>query len=130
MNLARQKRVRKYASLSVFLILGARLWGSDWHKYGNPKDRIDLWDGIMLNAFTSARVGEYIESTARQGSGRGLRYKVSSAPSSPYPIYTETDIKISKDLVVGVFRNEQGDPEFFMEVKKDGKGMTSTPWRK
>ncbi|KAG8993138.1 hypothetical protein FRB90_000781 [Tulasnella sp. 427] len=31
-------------------------------------------DGIMLNVFTSARVGEYNESTARQGSGRGLLY--------------------------------------------------------
>jgi hypothetical protein len=28
----------------------------------------------MLNVFTSARVGEYIESTARQGSGRGIHY--------------------------------------------------------
>lgn len=39
--------------------------------------RLDLWDGIMLNVFTSARVGEYIESTAREGSGRGLHYKAS-----------------------------------------------------
>lgn len=61
MKLARQKRARKY----------------DWHWYDSPKDRLDLWDGIMLNVFTSARVGEYIESTAREGTGRGLRYKVS-----------------------------------------------------
>ncbi|KAI0254470.1 hypothetical protein BJV78DRAFT_1280066 [Lactifluus subvellereus] len=101
-GLPRQKRARKFGTMSVFLILGARLWGSDWHKYTSPKDRLDLWDSIMLKVFTSARVGEYIESTAREESGRGLRYK---------------------DLVVGVFRNEQGDPEFFMEVKKDGKGI-------
>ena len=30
----------------------------------------------MLNVFTSARVGEYIESTAREGTGRGLYYKI------------------------------------------------------
>jgi hypothetical protein len=53
------------------------LWGYDWHRYGSPKDRLDLWDGILLNIFTSARVGEYIESTAREGSGRGLCYRVS-----------------------------------------------------
>ena len=51
-------------------------------------------------------------------------YTMSSACSKlPYPIYAETDIKINKDLAVGVFRNEQGDPEFFMEVTKDGKGI-------
>ena len=33
MNLPRQKRGRKYPSMSVFLIPGARLWGSDWPKY-------------------------------------------------------------------------------------------------
>ena len=31
----------------------------------------------MLNVFTSGRVSDYIESTAREGSGRGLYYKVS-----------------------------------------------------
>ena len=76
MNLARQKRVRKFATMIHFVYLGTLLWKYDWHRYGSPKDRLDLWDGIMLNAFTSARVGEYIESTAREGSGRGLRYEV------------------------------------------------------
>lgn len=93
MNLARQKRGRKYASMSVFLILCARLWGSDWHKYTSPKDRIDLWDGIMLNVFASARVGEYIESTARQGSGRGLLYSVSPTLDID-SIRTKADMKI------------------------------------
>ena len=60
-----------------FVYLGTLSWKFDWYRYGSPKDRLDLWDGIMLNVFTSARVGDYIESTAREGSGRGLRYKVS-----------------------------------------------------
>lgn len=34
------------------------------------------------------------------------------------------------DVEFVVFRNEQGNPEFAIEVKKDGKGMTSTPSRK
>lgn len=29
-----------------------------------------------------------------------------------------------------VFRNEDGKPEFAMQVKKDSKGMTATPWMK
>lgn len=76
MNLARQKRARKFGTLLHFVYLGTQLWKYDWHRYDSPKDRLDLWDGIMLNVFTSARVGEYIESTAREGSGRGLRYRV------------------------------------------------------
>ena len=35
-----------------------------------------------------------------------------------------------QDVWFVVLRNEQGNPEFAMEVKRDGKGMTSTPWRK
>ena len=77
MNLARQKRARKFGTMIHFVYLGTLLWKYDWHRYDSPKDRLNLWDGIMLNVFTSARVGEYIESTAREGSGRGLRYKVS-----------------------------------------------------
>ena len=39
--------------------------------------RVDLLVEIQLNVFTSATVGECIESTARAGSGRGLYYRVS-----------------------------------------------------
>ena len=38
---------------------------------------MDLWAEVQLNVFTSARVGEYIESTVRAGSGRGLHYRIS-----------------------------------------------------
>jgi len=62
--------------MSHLVYLARLLWGYDWHRYGSSKDRLDLWDGILLNVFTSTRVGEYIESTAREGSNRGLRYKV------------------------------------------------------
>ena len=77
LNLPRYKRARKYAAMPHLVYLAKLLWGYDWHRYSSPRDRLDLWDGILLNVFTSARVGEYIESTAREGSGRGLRYNVS-----------------------------------------------------
>ncbi|KAI0252176.1 hypothetical protein BJV78DRAFT_1281943 [Lactifluus subvellereus] len=92
-----------------FVYLSTQLWKYDWHRYESQRDRLDLWDGIMPNGFTSARVDEYIESTAREGSGRGLHYR---------------------DVEFVVFRNECGNPEFAIEAKKDGKGMTATPWRK
>ncbi|KAI0831934.1 hypothetical protein BC628DRAFT_569142 [Trametes gibbosa] len=94
------KRARKYAAMPH--LVARLLWGHDWNQFGSPKDRLDLWDGTLLSVFTSARVGEYIEST-----GRGLRHK---------------------DVRFVVLRDEQGEPEAAMEVKKDGKGMTSTPW--
>jgi len=56
MNLARQKRARKFVTLLHFVYLGTQLWKYDWHRYDSPKDRLDLWDGIMLNVCSSRRV--------------------------------------------------------------------------
>ncbi|KAM0800516.1 hypothetical protein BDR22DRAFT_889228 [Usnea florida] len=74
----------------------------------NGAARIDLSGEVQLNVFTLARVGEYIESSARTGTNRGLRFK---------------------DLKFGVFRNEHGNAKFAMQVVKDTKGMTFTPNR-
>ncbi|KAG6901097.1 hypothetical protein C0995_000798 [Termitomyces sp. Mi166 len=68
-----------------------------------------FWAELQLYAFTSGRVGEYIESTARAGSGRGLRYR---------------------DVSFSIFRNEYGDAEFAMQVVKDAKGMTFMPCKR
>jgi len=70
-----------------------------------PGDRVDLWVEFQLNVFTSARVGEYIESTSRAGSGRGLRFR---------------------NVTFAVFLNEDGNAESAMHVIKDAKGMTFT----
>ncbi|KAG8875499.1 hypothetical protein FRB97_005060 [Tulasnella sp. 331] len=64
---------------------------------------------LICGAAACSTSSPLFESTPREGSGRGLRYK---------------------DLWFVVLRNEPGSPEFAMEVKKDGKGMTSIPWRK
>ncbi|THH17986.1 hypothetical protein EW146_g2912 [Bondarzewia mesenterica] len=75
MQLPLRKRVRRFAAVPHFIRLGTQLWGRDWATFGRPGDRVDLWAEIQLNVFTSARVGEYIESTARAGSSRELRYQ-------------------------------------------------------
>ena len=77
LGLARKKRERRYASMIHFVHLGTQLWQNDWHKYERPGVRVEVWAEIQLHAFTSARVGEYLESTCRAGSGRGLHYRVS-----------------------------------------------------
>ena len=100
---------RNHAALCLprHAAVDARLAPIQRHQYKGPRDRLDLWDAIMLNFFTSARVGEYIESAAREGTGRGLYYK---------------------DVEFVVFRNEYGETEFGTKVTKDAKGMTATPW--
>jgi hypothetical protein len=77
LGLAHRKRIRSYGTTNHFIHLGTQLWEKDWQIYDKPRTRVDTWAKIQLYVFTSARVGEYIESTCRAGSGRGLYYRVS-----------------------------------------------------
>ncbi|OCL06329.1 hypothetical protein AOQ84DRAFT_399062 [Glonium stellatum] len=43
--------------------------------YERPAIRVNNWADFMAIVCSSARVGEYIESSCRTGSGRGLHYK-------------------------------------------------------
>lgn len=78
LKLARKKRERCYATIIQFIHLGTQLWQISWPKYERPGIRIEVWAEIQLYAFTSARIGEYLESTCRAGSGRGLYFRVST----------------------------------------------------
>lgn len=73
-----RKRLRSFGTTNHFLHLGTQLWEKDWHTHGKPRIRVDTWAKIQLDVFSSARVGEYIESSCRAGSGRGLYYSVST----------------------------------------------------
>ena len=77
-GLAYRKRIRIYGTTNHFIHLGTQLWEKDWQIYDKPRVRVDTWAKIQLFVFTSARVGKYIESTCRAGSGRGLYYRVST----------------------------------------------------
>lgn len=74
---ALRKRLRSFGTTNHFIHLGTQLWKKDWHTYGKPRIRVNTWAKIQLDVFSSARVGEYIESSCRAGSGRGLYYSVS-----------------------------------------------------
>ncbi len=78
LGLAHRRRIRSYGTTNHFIHLGTQLWGKDWQIYDKQRVRLDTWAKIQLYVFTSARVGEYIESTCRAGSGRGLYYRVSA----------------------------------------------------
>jgi hypothetical protein len=47
-------------------------------EYERPATRVYDWASFMAIVCSSSRIGEYIESSCRAGSGRGLYYKVSS----------------------------------------------------
>ncbi|KAL8648857.1 MAG: hypothetical protein Q9210_004743 [Variospora velana] len=72
LGLAHRERIRSYGTTNHFIHLETQLWGKDWQIYDKPRVRADAWAKIQLYVFTSARVGEYFESTCRAGSGRGL----------------------------------------------------------
>ena len=77
LGMKHRQRTRSYGTTNHFIHLGTQLWEKDWQIYDKPPVRVDTWAKIQLYVFTSARVGEYIVSTCRAGSGRGLRYRVS-----------------------------------------------------
>lgn len=91
LKLARKKRERCYATMIHFVHLGTQLWQNDWHRYERPGIRIEVWAEIQLHAFTPARVGEYLESTYRAGSGRGLYFRVSAFPKPLLDIALHTE---------------------------------------
>ncbi|KAL6240235.1 hypothetical protein RBB50_012872 [Rhinocladiella similis] len=105
-GLPASKRPRRYASDNHLVHLGTQLWERDWFEYKRPGIRVSTWSETLDYGFTSARVGEYLESTARANSGRGLYHR---------------------DIIFIVFRNEHGKPEFAAQLTRDAKGMTWTP---
>jgi hypothetical protein len=52
------------------------MWQRDWHEYKLPGTRVSDHALLLSNLFTAGRIGDYIESSARRGTERGLKYKV------------------------------------------------------
>jgi len=63
-------------TLENYMYLERQLWENDWHDYTHEAYRVFLSSKIKKHVFTSARLGEISESSARRGTGEGLRYKV------------------------------------------------------
>ncbi|KAG7060658.1 RTC4-like domain-containing protein isoform 2 [Colletotrichum scovillei] len=99
-------RPRRQATNTHFGNLAMSHWKYDYTLYSQPSFRIDFWAYTQLHTFTSARVSDYSESSARAGSRVGLYFK---------------------DVRFGLFRNEEGDAEFAMESQKQLKGKQWDP---
>ncbi|RMZ92010.1 hypothetical protein DV736_g736, partial [Chaetothyriales sp. CBS 134916] len=105
-GLPASKRKRRYVTENHLVHLGTHLWERDWIEYKRPGIRVSMWSETLDYGFTSARIGEYLESTACANSGRGLYHR---------------------DITFIVFRNEHGEPEFAAQLKRDAKNTTWTP---
>ena len=72
----REKKPRRFANRNHLKAYATQLWQRDWYEYDKPGIRVTDRASLLSNIFTTSRISEYIESTSRSGSGRGLKYKV------------------------------------------------------
>ena len=71
----KKKHVLSHSDLNNLI---AALWCSDLCKVSNGRQRVQLTLFLLLNAYTGARAGTFIESCHYKGSKRCLTYKVST----------------------------------------------------
>ncbi|KAK5312938.1 hypothetical protein LTR93_011141 [Exophiala xenobiotica] len=124
-GLTGSKRRRRSATKNHLLHFARQLWMADWFEYKSPATRLDDWLLHLANTFSSSRIGEYIESNCRPGSGSGLYYRVS------FRACRSTEKRRMLILATfGAFINEYGNPEFAVQLNRDGKNMADTPEEK
>ncbi|OJD28304.1 hypothetical protein ACJ73_00299 [Blastomyces percursus] len=102
--LNRETSERDYLTLIHFKNLLRQLWQNDWYLYPFPIYRMYVSSLLKHFMYSSGRVGEYLESTARLGSTRGLY--------------------VPRTMTILVIRNRSGRPELVVAPKRDAKGMT------
>ncbi|KAI1455456.1 hypothetical protein F4805DRAFT_435597 [Annulohypoxylon moriforme] len=71
LGLLREKRPRRYANENHLFCYAEQVWAQDFHVYRQPSTRVNDWGLFLSNVFSTARIGEFIESTVRNGSDRG-----------------------------------------------------------
>ncbi|EEQ32556.1 conserved hypothetical protein [Microsporum canis CBS 113480] len=98
----RERHERNYVTLIHFQNLLRQLWENDWHIFQFPIYRVYLSCLLKVCIYSSGRVGEFVESSARTGSNRGLF--------------------VEKDITFLVIRNHKGMPELIFTPRRDAKG--------
>ena len=128
LGLSLAKREQNYLTVHIFHVLLRQMWENDWHEYRHDGYRV-LWTAeFQLFMYTSSRTGELVESSARPGTGDGLRYRVRLSSSLLTPLSVETDSQ--KDIAF-VVRLHEGEPEMMITVcRQHAKGMTNTSHRR
>lgn len=81
LGLSTATRPRTYLTLENHMYMERQLWQNDGHEYVHDGSRVLISGKLKCHVFTSARVGEISEGESRRGTGKGLRYKVSTLVS-------------------------------------------------
>jgi hypothetical protein len=77
-------RPKHYLTLKKYKIIASVVWDKDWYEFDHESARVAFSAKLNMFCFSSARVGEVAESSAKRGTGKGLHYRVSisSLPTS------------------------------------------------
>jgi len=75
-DLSTAHRVRHYLTLKKYCILAFAIWENDWHEFDHESSRVGFSAKMNIYCYSSARIGEVVESSARRNTGKGLRYRV------------------------------------------------------
>ncbi|TGJ85690.1 hypothetical protein E0Z10_g3062 [Xylaria hypoxylon] len=65
MGMPKTKRPRRFATKNVMRHFAKQLWAADWVESKRPATLVDDWGLLLGNAYSSSRIGEYIESSCR-----------------------------------------------------------------
>ncbi|KAF8862713.1 hypothetical protein BDZ45DRAFT_585016 [Acephala macrosclerotiorum] len=74
-GLSTAHRERHYLTLKKYLILVFAVWENDWSEFDHEASRVGFSAKMNFYCYSSARIGELTESSARANSGKGLRYR-------------------------------------------------------
>lgn len=76
MGMPKTKRRRRYVTKHLLLRYAEQLLAADWFEYKIIGTMLDDWGLLLGNTYSSSRIDEYIESSCRTGTGRGLLFRV------------------------------------------------------
>jgi hypothetical protein len=82
-GLSTAHRERHYLTLKKYCILVAVIWENDWYEFDHEASRVGFSAKMNFYVYSSARLGEVVESSARANTGKGLRYRVSKLCIQP-----------------------------------------------
>jgi len=112
---------------NYFVIVIKHMWKKDWHQYRHGRILVQDHAAYMLFIYSSALVGEYLESNLGRGSGRGLLYEVSGVilqGTADQESCRASRLRCEQTIDFAVYKNEKGEAEIGVRVIRDAKGFS------
>jgi hypothetical protein len=77
LGLSTGHRAKHYLTLRKYKIIASVVWDKDWCELDHEAARVAFSAKLNMFCFSSARLGEVTESSAKAGTGQWLHYRVS-----------------------------------------------------